>query len=37
MDGKRDIAPWIERVARVGYLAKALLYGTDADRAVETG
>ena len=28
MDGKRDIAPWIERVARVGYLAKALLYGT---------
>jgi hypothetical protein len=28
MDGKRDIAPWIERLARVGYLAKALLYGT---------
>ena len=28
MDGKRDIAPWIERLARVGYLAKALLYAT---------
>lgn len=28
MDAKRDVAPWIERFARVGYVAKALLYGT---------
>lgn len=28
MDAKRDVAPWIERFARVGYGAKALLYGT---------
>jgi Domain of Unknown Function (DUF1206) len=23
-----EVAPWIERLARVGYVAKALLYGT---------
>lgn len=23
-----DVAPWIERLARLGYAAKALLYGT---------
>lgn len=28
MDAKRDVAPWIERLARVGYIAKAVLYGT---------
>lgn len=28
MDAKRDVAPWIERFARVGYVAKAVLYGT---------
>jgi hypothetical protein len=28
MDARRDVAPWIERLARVGYGAKALLYGT---------
>ena len=28
MDAKRDVAPWIERFARVGYIAKAILYGT---------
>jgi hypothetical protein len=28
MDAKEDVAPWIERFARVGYVAKALLYGT---------
>jgi hypothetical protein len=28
MDAKEDVAPWIERFARVGYAAKALLYGT---------
>lgn len=27
-DGEREIAPWIERVARVGFAAKALLYAT---------
>ena len=25
---KDDVAPWIERFARVGYVAKAILYGT---------
>ena len=24
----RDVAPWVERLARVGYVAKALLYIT---------
>ena len=28
MDAKRDVAPWIERLARVGYVAKAVLYAT---------
>jgi hypothetical protein len=28
MDAERDIAPWIERFARVGYVAKAVLYCT---------
>jgi hypothetical protein len=28
MDAKRDVAPWVERFARVGYVAKAVLYGT---------
>ena len=28
MDARDDVAPWIERFARVGYVAKALLYGT---------
>src|SRR5689334_19164949 len=28
MDARRDVAPWIERFARVGYVAKAVLYGT---------
>jgi hypothetical protein len=28
MDAKDDVAPWIERLARVGYGAKALLYAT---------
>jgi len=23
-----EVAPWVERLARVGYAAKALLYGT---------
>jgi hypothetical protein len=27
-DGEREIAPWIERMARVGFAAKALLYAT---------
>ena len=28
MDAERDVAPWIERFARVGYVAKAVLYFT---------
>lgn len=28
MDAKDDVAPWIVRMARVGYVAKAVLYGT---------
>ncbi|HET9426129.1 MAG TPA: DUF1206 domain-containing protein [Gemmatimonadaceae bacterium] len=28
MDAKEDVAPWIERFARVGYVAKAVLYAT---------
>lgn len=28
MTAQEDIAPWLERLARVGYLAKALLYAT---------
>lgn len=28
MGAKHDVAPWIERMARVGYVAKAVLYGT---------
>ena len=28
MDAKEDVAPWIERFARVGYVAKGILYGT---------
>lgn len=28
MDAKDDVAPWIERFARIGYVAKAVLYGT---------
>jgi hypothetical protein len=28
VDATRHVAPWIERLARVGYVAKALLYGT---------
>ena len=24
----RDVAPWIEILARIGYIAKAVLYGT---------
>jgi hypothetical protein len=28
MDARRDVAPWIERFARVGYVAKAVLYAT---------
>jgi len=28
MNGTADVAPWIERLARVGYAAKALLYAT---------
>lgn len=28
MNGPADVAPWIERLARVGYAAKALLYAT---------
>ena len=28
MDARREVAPWIERFARVGYIAKAVLYGT---------
>jgi hypothetical protein len=28
MDAKRDVAPWVERLARVGYVAKAVLYAT---------
>lgn len=28
MDAERDVAPWVERFARVGYAAKATLYGT---------
>ena len=26
--GTDDVAPWIERFARVGYIAKAILYAT---------
>nr|MBA3556337.1 DUF1206 domain-containing protein [Gemmatimonadales bacterium] len=28
MNRPTDVAPWIERLARVGYAAKALLYAT---------
>ena len=28
MDAARDVAPWVERLARVGYIAKAILYAT---------
>jgi hypothetical protein len=28
MDAKRDVAPWVERLARVGYIAKGVLYAT---------
>jgi hypothetical protein len=28
MDASEDVAPWIERFARVGYVAKAVLYAT---------
>jgi hypothetical protein len=28
MDAGRDVAPWVERFARVGYVAKAILYAT---------
>lgn len=28
MNAPADVAPWIERLARVGYVAKAVLYGT---------
>ena len=28
MDAKRDVAPWVERFARIGYVAKAVLYAT---------
>lgn len=28
MDAREDVAPWIERFARVGYAAKAVLYAT---------
>ena len=27
MDAERDVAPWIERFARVGFVAKGVLYG----------
>lgn len=28
MDAARDVVPWVERLARVGYVAKAILYAT---------
>jgi hypothetical protein len=28
MNAERDVAPWVERFARVGYVAKAILYAT---------
>lgn len=28
MNGPAEVAPWIERMARVGFVAKAVLYGT---------
>ena len=32
-----EVAPWIERLTRVGYVAKALLYGTTGARRVQLG
>ena len=28
MNPPGEVAPWVERLARVGYVAKAVLYGT---------
>ena len=37
MNGPADVAPWIELLARVGYVAKAVLYGTVGLLAAQAG